>query len=270
MMSKREKRRLRIDELFPLFRCPHCRQELYVSDNDLRCRTGHTFPIAKQGHVHLLNGKGADDYSKELFQARKDVLQEGIYDPLYENLTPLLPEGGTVLDAGCGEGSHLTALGKKKTFDGIGIDNAKAAVQMAAAQSDDMVFAAGDLADAPMVSGRLDGILNVLSPANYTEFKRMLKPEGRVIKVIPNTSYLTELRTAAGKAPYSNEEVRRGFFDAFPHAEEIHTSWNAPLTPASAALLWKMTPLTWNTAMPETFQPETVTIDITILHAFTN
>lgn len=37
-------------------------------------------------------------------------------------------------------------------------------------------------------------ILNILSPSNYKEFKRLLVQDGLVIKVVPRPDYLKELR----------------------------------------------------------------------------
>ena len=39
-----------------------------------------------------------------------------------------------------------------------------------------------------------DVILNILSPANYAEFTRLLKPDGLFVKVVPENDYLKELR----------------------------------------------------------------------------
>ncbi|MDZ7835836.1 MAG: hypothetical protein U5K84_11455 [Alkalibacterium sp.] len=51
-----------------------------------------------------------------------------------------------------------------------------------------------------------------MSPSNYEEFDRLLKPGGRVIKVIPGEDYLKELRAlqpGRQAGSHSNKEVKR-------------------------------------------------------------
>ncbi len=54
----------------------------------------------------------------------------------------------------------------------------------------------GDLANLPLLDNSIDILLNLLSPANYQEFARVLKPGGLLIKVIPGSEYLKEVRQA--------------------------------------------------------------------------
>src|SRR5699024_11433583 len=53
----------------------------------------------------------------------------------------------------------------------------------------------GDLANTPIGDGSCQVILNIFSPANYMEFKRVLAPNGLVEKVVPRANYLKELRS---------------------------------------------------------------------------
>lgn len=46
----------------------------------------------------------------------------------------------------------------------------------------------------PFASNHFSDVINILSPSNYQEFKRVLKPQGQIIKVMPNANYLQELR----------------------------------------------------------------------------
>ena len=68
------------------FVCPVCRQPLVKKENTLRCGSGHSFDMARQGYVNLLmSGKSSkkrhgDD--KAMVQARTDFLQGGWYAPL--------------------------------------------------------------------------------------------------------------------------------------------------------------------------------------------
>src|SRR5690606_40580058 len=60
--------------------------------------------------------------------------------------------------------------------------------------SSNSVWIVADLANLPIATTSIDYILNILSPSNYAEFDRLLKKEGKLIKVIPNSDYLKELR----------------------------------------------------------------------------
>src|SRR5699024_9503595 len=69
----------------------------------------------------------------------------------------------------------------------------------------------GDLANTPIGDGSCQVILNIFSPANYMEFKRVLAPNGLVVKVVPRANYLKELREVfipeTSNGMYSNDET---------------------------------------------------------------
>ena len=63
----------------------------------------------------------------------------------------------------------------------------------------------------------MEVILDIFSPANYAEFERVLKAEGVIIKVVPTSSHLKEIRQLAQdqltKQSYSNQEILEHFED---------------------------------------------------------
>ncbi|TVP88787.1 MAG: methyltransferase domain-containing protein [Alkalicoccus sp.] len=272
MQSKKEKRTALMQELSPIFRCPKCGEELWVDEGArLMCIQGHSFDLARQGHVHLTKKPAASNYSSELFAARREVIEGGLYEKLHEALGALLNgEGETVLDAGSGEGSHLAALKKKKDFDGIGADLAKAGIEMAAKGEDELLWVVADLAEAPFLDSSFETVLNIFSPANYEEFQRITKNGGTVLKVVPESRYLQELRELAGEAAYSNEEVVEGFYRQFPDAESSKVSFTTAVPEHLRLSLLKMTPLTWKHSEDKDFQNKArhmkeITIDVLIL-----
>ncbi|WHT49041.1 methyltransferase domain-containing protein [Sporosarcina thermotolerans] len=103
-----------------------------------------------------------------------------------------------LLDAGCGEGSHLCAIHSQLQIEsvGIGIDLAKEGISAASKAYPGIIWSVADLAAMPFQDFQIDVILNVLSPANYAEFNRILKRGGIVVKVVPESGYLQELREA--------------------------------------------------------------------------
>lgn len=43
----------------------------------------------------------------------------------------------------------------------------------------------GDLANIPIKSESMDLLINIFTPSNYSEFTRILKKDGYLIKVVP-------------------------------------------------------------------------------------
>ena len=235
-----------------LFRCPLCQVALTAEETSLRCEKGHDFALSRKGYADFCPGARAGAYDDALFDSRSRFIAGGFYDELVEELKALLakcaPEG-PVLDAGCGEGSFLKALcpdPAKRLC--IGLDLSRPGVQRAARGGGGWLWAVGDLSRLPLQSGSMAAILNVLSPANYPEFSRVLGPDGVVLKAVPGETYLAEVRALVQDSlrseSYSNERVVRLFKERFDLLEirEICRTW--PLTPEQAADLIVMTPLT--------------------------
>ena len=155
----------------------------------------------------------------------------------------------SILDAGCGEGSFLSAIVHQQSdFLGIGIDIAKEGI-MQTEPTKQSIFLVGDLAKLPIQSNSIDVILNILTPAHYTEFARVLK-EGIVIKVIPNSNYLRELRKVcyadSDKQSYSNHQTVQHFYNNFQCVEEKDCYYQFSVTQETLDHILHMTPLTWN------------------------
>lgn len=128
----------------------------------------------------------------------------------------------------------------------------------------------GDLAKSPYASTSFDAILNILSPANYDEFKRLLKPNGKVIKVVPQSNYLKELRNHfyadSEKEQYSNERTVTRFKESFNHVEVKRVTATRPILPELVPLLANMTPMGWHQDQKiESAQFSEITIDLDVL-----
>ena len=63
------------------------------------------------------------------------------------------------------------------------------------------------MANCPFQDEQFDVILNILSPANYAEFTRLLKPGGLFVKVVPESGYLKELRDVFYDEPERTQET---------------------------------------------------------------
>lgn len=249
-----------------LFRCPICQGALSVDEGkSLLCVNRHRFDLAKQGYVNMLTNPPKTKYDKRMFDARKMINEASFFEPLLVRLSEIIGQRQesesvqdkkiALLDAGCGEGSHLTALRKKTSalmqedVLGIGIDISKEGVQMAARDDGSNIWCVADLAKCPFADKSFNVILNILSPSNYAEFERLLTDDGILIKVIPDSEYLKELRTLlyteSERREYSNEQTVDLFNRGFELLNQERIQYKVSLDPVQLEHLVYMTPLSW-------------------------
>ncbi|GAK08740.1 methyltransferase domain-containing protein [Geomicrobium sp. JCM 19038] len=101
----------------------------------------------------------------------------------------------SILDIGCGEGSHLRRIVEKfHTSVGVGLDSSKEGIALATSQMDRLLWTVANVEELPIATDSIDVVLNIFSPLNSREFTRVLKPDGVIIKAIPGKRYLQELR----------------------------------------------------------------------------
>ena len=210
-------------------------------------------------------------YSKELFESRKYMIDSGLYDPLQRRIAELVEGAMTILDTGCGEGSHLVRICQLLGHDtvGVGIDIAKEGIIAAAKHYSGKIWCVGDLAKSPYGTSSFDVILNILSPANYEEFQRLVKPRGMVVKVVPQSGYLQELRkqlfTDSQKETYSNEQTVTRFRDYFSNVVVERITYTKPIAQQLVPALLEMTPMGWHKQQDEHINLSEITIDVDIL-----
>lgn len=249
-----------------LFACPICKTSMNVIEfKSLMCSNHHTFDFAKQGYLNLTTHPVHTKYSKDLFEARRNLISiSGFYQPLIQSISNMIDdrfgkrnETLSILDTGCGEGSHLSAICDLVRSEyaqnavGVGIDISKEGISVAAKNHPNKIWAVADLANTPFKNNTFDVILNILSPSNYAEFTRLMSPDGFVIKVVPQSGYLKELREhlylASDKQNYSNSETVERFNENFQFVERYRLTYTMNLNKASLEWLVQMTPLTWST-----------------------
>jgi len=208
-----------------------------------------------------------------MFESRSIICKKGFFDPMIESVAGLIDKfisGNSsnnddssgnrscarILDAGCGEGYHLYKVMKvlqdKRDIhtQGIGIDISKDGIQIAAKNYKDITWCVADLAQIPFLDKKFDVVLNILSPSNYSEFSRILRIGGVLIKVVPNSGYLRELRgtlyEGTDKEQYSNEKVIEYFGRNFEIMDTQNIRYNVPVSNEELVHLIKMTPLSWS------------------------
>ena len=264
-MQKGELAKKLIKEKRDLFICPVCGGEITIQEaKSLVCLNRHTFDISKRGYINMLLRPVKTDYNKEMLESRNIICKSGFFDPMLSGVSELILEKvkennlleTTILDAGCGEGSHLSSIlrnlkGKVNTnLLGIGIDISKEGINIASRDYTNIIWCVADLAKIPLKDKQFDIVLNILSPANYVEFTRILKDNGILIKVVPGNKYLTELRDLFfdenNKKTYSNDKVIQHFSDNYQIIDHKKILYNVRLPNENTKHLLKMTPLSWN------------------------
>ncbi len=272
LLSKRAQSIQQLQQSIEIFACPLCKQQMTMSDEGkMSCPSNHSFDVAKQGYIYLLSRPIQSMYSKELFESRHEVIQSGIYDNVQQVIAgEINVQHPIILDTGCGEGSHLHRICQKlEGALGIGVDISKEGIMAAAKFYEDQLWCVGDLANSPYNEASFDCILNILSPANYEEFKRLLKPGGKVIKVVPQENYLKELRVQAfadsEKENYTNEQTVARFTASFNNVDVKRVTYTIPLKPNLVQKLLEMTPMGWHIEQKENIELQHITIDLDIL-----
>ena len=273
-LSKREASISTMKQQQKHFQCPVCKNDMIIDESGtIRCSQNHSFDIAKQGYVNFLTKHIQSMYSKELFESRREIILSGLYNPVHEKIVEILSASNiiNILDAGCGEGTHLDKICGKLESDtvSVGIDISKEGILTAAKYYDQNIWCVGDLANSPFQEQTFDCILNFLSPANYEEFTRLLTPKGKVIKVVPQEGYLQQLRKEAfaktDKEQYSNERTVRHFKEHLSKVEVFRITYTQPLEEHLVPKLLEMTPLGWHVENINQMQIKEITIDLDIL-----
>ena len=236
------------------FSCPICQKKLTLVETSLKCDNRHSFDLAKFGYVNLAPQiKQSANYDKENFQNRQQILEAGFYQAILEGISDLLatkPSAKIVLDIGCGEGFYsrkLQEVHPEKTF--YAFDISKDSIQIAAKSEPNWAvnWFVGDLARLPVKDASMDILLDIFSPANYGEFRRVLSQNGILIKVIPTENHLKEIRQMVQdqltKKDYSNQDIKEHFQEHFSIQAHQIASLTKPITAEQRQALLSMTPL---------------------------
>ncbi len=190
-------------------RCPSCLLDLAAIDERVfGCPTGHRFDRAKQGYLTLLPPRAprtiGDD--RAMLAARSALLERGAYSPIAEAVTEVAATVATdasgaparIADLGCGTGYYSAAVARAlpaATF--LLADRSPDAVRLSLRA---LPRATGVVLDLwrplPIRDGTVDVGLNVFAPRNGGEFARILRPNGRLVVVVPAEAHLHELRRA--------------------------------------------------------------------------
>ena len=260
------------------FACPICQENLTLVESSLKCENRHSFDLAKFGYVNLAPQiKQSANYDKENFQNRQQILEAGFYQTILDAISDLIASSKTaktILDIGCGEGFYsrkLQEVHPDKIF--YAFDISKDSVQIAAKSEPNWAvnWFVGDLARLPIKDASMDILLDIFSPANYGEFRRVLSKDGILIKVVPTENHLKEIRQMVQeqltKKDYSNQDIKEHFQEHFSIQSSQIASLTKPITAEQRQALLSMTPLLFHVdqSMIDWSQLTEITIEAEIL-----
>ena len=240
-----------------LFCCPICSAPLSRVERSYTCPNGHCYDIAKEGYVNLLpaNRKHARDPGddKEMVAARTRFLDGDHYAPLRDALCRLIaarsPE--TLLDSGCGEGYYTAGVcaalrEQAPGFRAAGVDLSRSALKKAARRDKSAEFAVASVYHLPVTDRSADLLLNCFSPLALDEFRRVLRPGGGFLYVVPGAKHLWELKQVLYDRPYENPEEESPY-EGFAYEDIVPVEFPMALAGQALGDLFRMTPYFWKT-----------------------
>lgn len=258
-------------KLNDIFICPICNNKLVYYEKCLKCDNNHTFDYTKKGTINLIYTSKYHDsiiYNKKLFLNRRNFINRGFYNDVYEKVIDLINTKSNnlkILDLGCGEGTHSMNIinNINKSINYFGIDYSSDGISLATDyNNENIAFFKASVDNIPLENGSIDIVLDFLSPFNAKEVKRVLKKDGIFIKVSPGKNYLKELRDEAGLGEYLKEkEVLENIKNKFKKIKIIRSTNEYDLSFESFNELINMSPMK-NTL--EASYIDKITIDLNI------
>lgn len=242
-------------DIAEILRCPLCGEEMHARASSVACGNGHDYAVAAKGFLNLVpHQKPLKGYDEAFFTSRQRIMESGYYRRVRQGVMDALGDIAptpVVIDAGCGEGSYAKDVARALPQATIlGLDIAKDAIRVAARGGGPVRWLVADLANTPLADASADAILNVFTPANYDEFKRILKPGGLLVKVIPAPLHMRELRELAGHRLLKSDFVDHGVAEHLERHMNVVNRTRATQTssvrPEDARDLVRMSPVSFN------------------------
>ena len=249
------------------FICPICGEKLLLSENGASLVCGketkpHCFDIASEGYVNLDRGHAGGGDSKECVRSRTAFLDSGYYDPIAEKMCDILkdiaPDGGVLLDAGCGEGFYTSHFSRSMPHMSVcGIDISKHAVRHGAKRAKkeglkNSIYAVSSIFTLPFAGESVDIITSIFAPCPEEEFSRVLKKDGYLIIAAAGEMHLLGLKKALYDDIYMNEERADMPSSEFELMKRERLSFNITLrSNEDISNLFSMTPYYYRTSVKD-------------------
>jgi 23S rRNA (guanine745-N1)-methyltransferase len=222
-----------LDDVACWLRCPHCGGAVATAGRTLRCEAGHSFDIARQGYVSLLQpgARGSGGDTAAMVRARQEFLATGWYAPVAAALAdaaarawpPRPGAPGCAADVGAGTGYYLAALlDRLPGAAGLALDLSRHALRQAA-RAHPRIGAVG--CDAwrplPVRDGAAVVVLSVFAPRDGAELRRILRPDGSLLMITPTEGHLAELTGPLGLLSVDDRKRERLDDKLGPHFDLV-------------------------------------------------
>ena len=239
-------------------RCPVCGEPLFLQQKSYRCKKGHSFDLSREGYCNLIlsgrrHSKTPGD-NQDMARARNQFFAGDHYRILLGALSAqvlkYLPQDGTLVDAGCGEGYYtagvFSALQQAGRWgDLVGVDLSKFALRYAAKREPGVRFLAASIFALPLFDQTADMVMNIFAPVADREFYRVLRPGGVLAIGAPGPRHLFGPKEVLYNAPYENEK-NSFVLEGFSSLEVIRVTGEMRLeSKEDIAHLFMMTPYYW-------------------------
>ena len=219
--------------------CPvrNCHLTLTRHDRQLLCERGHSFDVARSGYINLLQPQ--DRRSSQpgdtvaAVAARRRLHDQGVTGPLLNAIAGILApsQSDNVLDAGCGDGFYLGSLARQAGFSAHGVDIAVPAIEAAARRypEDEWIVANADRF-VPYADRSFSIVMSITARMNSSEFRRVLKDDGRLLIALPAAEDLIELR---GSGHDRTSRILETFAEGFVLVDRQRVTTTADLDAAA-------------------------------------
>jgi 23S rRNA (guanine745-N1)-methyltransferase len=236
-----------LSHVVDLLRCPHCRVGMQLHGRVLRCCSGHSFDVARQGYVNLLPGRpatGTGD-TPAMVEARTAFLSGDHYahfadavaaatsEPIDASDAPDVEPGEPIAEIGAGTAYYLAHALRRRDGVGVAIDVSTAAARRAAHAHERIgSVVANAWTSLPLADACLGAAVVAFAPRSGGELARVIRPGGRLIVLVPAADHLTELRTRLGLLdvdPRKAERLAAALGDGFREESDSTIRWSTEL-----------------------------------------
>jgi 23S rRNA (guanine745-N1)-methyltransferase len=201
--------------------CPvrDCHAVLQREERRLFCERGHSFDVARSGYINLLQPQDRRSSrpgdTAAAVAGRRRLHDRGVTGPLLHAIAALISASpdDIVLDAGCGDGFYLGSLARQIGFSAHGVDISLPAIEAASRRYSgcEWIVANADRF-VPWADRSFSILLSITSRMNASEFRRVLRDDGRFLLALPAPDDLVELRgSGRDRTAQAVDTFARGF-----------------------------------------------------------
>ena len=229
--------------------CPVCGQLLTKKDRSYTCPQGHSFDIARQGHVNLLtvqqkHSRNPGD-TRQQVASRRAFLDGGFYRPIADALCACAVEldaAGPILDVGCGEGYYSSRLADALQTQLVGLDISKEAVRCAAGRYKNHTWLCATAAHIPVPDGSAGVLTSLFALTLPEEFRRVLRPDGLYFQILAAQDHLLGLKKIIYPELKLKEKDSVPALEGFTLVKSIPIRFSFTVDGGQVANLLSMTP----------------------------